>query len=62
MEWMPVDPEEMELRRDLDYIASLRMIGEGSPVYDYEEHEVSDMKGPSRIDGYHEDELPNAYQ
>lgn len=28
----PVDPEEMEMRQNLDLIASLNMIGEGGPV------------------------------
>lgn len=29
----PIDPEEMAMRKDLDVIASLNMIGEGGPVY-----------------------------
>ena len=33
----PIDPEEMAMRKDLDVIASLNMIGEGGPVYNLEE-------------------------
>lgn len=62
MEQMPVDPAEMELRRNLDVIASLRMIGEGAPVFDYEEPEAFEGKDSNRLEGYHEDELPSAYQ
>lgn len=56
----PVDPTEMERRRDLDYIASLDMIGEGAPV-----HYASDESGNKRrteAAGYDESELPPAYQ
>jgi hypothetical protein len=34
-----VDPREMELRRDKDFIASLNMVGEGAPVYEAENEE-----------------------
>ena len=29
-----IEPEEMERRHNKDFIASLKMIGEGGPVYD----------------------------
>ncbi|MDI2589800.1 MULTISPECIES: hypothetical protein [unclassified Psychrobacillus] len=35
----PVDPEEMAMRKNWDVIASLNMIGEGGPVYNFEEKE-----------------------
>ena len=34
MNRLPVDPEEMARRHDEDYIASLRMVGEGAPIFD----------------------------
>lgn len=33
----PIDPEELAMRKDLDVIASLNMIGEGGPVHNLEE-------------------------
>lgn len=30
----PIDSAEMAKRQDLDFIASLKMVGEGSPHYD----------------------------
>ncbi|MFJ8064236.1 hypothetical protein ACIQYS_06370 [Psychrobacillus sp. NPDC096426] len=36
----PIDPEEMAMRKDLDVIASLNMIGEGCPDYNLEEEKV----------------------
>ena len=38
-----VDPEEMSMRRDLDVIASLNMIGEGGPSYILE-NEIEEKK------------------
>ncbi|WP_391120233.1 hypothetical protein [Psychrobacillus sp. L3] len=35
----PVDPEEMAMRKNLDLIASLNMIGEGGPAPSQEEEE-----------------------
>ena len=35
MNRLPVDPEEMARRHDEDYIASLRMVGEGAPIFDF---------------------------
>ena len=34
MSHLPIDPEEMARRQDKDYIDSLKMIGEGGPVFD----------------------------
>lgn len=52
-----IDPEEMEKRRNEDYIASLKMVGEGSPRYDPIEgkEDVEEMQ-----DGH--DKLPETYQ
>lgn len=33
----PIDEEEMAMRKNLDVIASLNMIGEGGPVYQIDE-------------------------
>ncbi|QTD39890.1 hypothetical protein [Sporosarcina sp. Te-1] len=60
MERMPVDPAEMERRRDLDYIASLDMIGEGAPVH-YPSDEASVDRRKEAV-GFDESELPPAYQ
>lgn len=56
MERHAMDPSEMELRKNEDYIASLGMIGEGAPDYEAVE--------PKRIEpeGFNEKELPSAYQ
>jgi len=37
MERLSVESSEMELRRNKDFIAKLKMIGEGSPIYDSSE-------------------------
>lgn len=34
MERLPIEPSEMELRHNQDYIDKLNMIGEGGPIYD----------------------------
>lgn len=44
-----VDPKEMELRQNKDFMASLDMVGEGSPIYHLDTEEsavepVSDNK------------------
>ncbi|WP_432362290.1 hypothetical protein [Sporosarcina sp. UB5] len=57
MERVFIDPYEMELRKDLDYIASLEMIGEGSPVH-YPMYE----KRLKEVDGFEPNELPQVYQ
>jgi len=55
MNYSPIDPEEMALRQDKDFIDSLKMVGEGGPSFysfnnDDEEGEDNDR------------ELPRAYQ
>lgn len=56
MNQFPIDPEEMALRQDLDFIASKQMIGEGAPSYDsFNYNEDSDAEDEER-------ELPRAYQ
>lgn len=56
MERLPIEPAEMELRKNSDFIAAQKMIGEGGPVYDYELKPQLEKKGLS------EDELPEYYQ
>ena len=34
MERLSVESSEMELRHNMDFIAKLKMIGEGGPIYD----------------------------
>jgi len=54
MNRLPIDEEEMALRRDEDYIASLKMIGEGGASfgpYDWDEDESATEK-----------KLPDVYQ
>ena len=60
MEHMPVDPTEMERRRDLDYIASLEMVGEGAPDYEVGDNRFAKRRNEEA--GYDERELPPAYQ
>lgn len=56
MHQIPIDPEEMALRQDLDFIASKEMIGEGAPSYDaFMYNEDDEAEGDER-------ELPRAYQ
>ncbi|MFJ7970371.1 hypothetical protein [Psychrobacillus sp. NPDC096389] len=40
----PIDPEELAMRKDLDVIASLNMIGEGGPVYNLEEEKENSIE------------------
>ena len=56
MERLPIDPSEMELRKNKDFIAAQKMIGEGGPVYEYYEEPKEEPRG------YTEDELPEYYQ
>lgn len=56
MNHLPVDPEEMARRHDEDYIASLRMVGEGAPIFD------SFAKDESEEVRIEERELPETYQ
>ncbi|HEX5564940.1 MAG TPA: hypothetical protein VFX34_08265 [Sporosarcina sp.] len=57
MERVFIDPQEMELRQDLDFIASLEMIDEGSPV-----HYPQYAKNMKEAAGFYPNELPQAYQ
>lgn len=60
-----VDPAEMKLRRDLDFIASLRMVGEGAPVFtDMTKREpaVNKPEENEKPQGFNEEELPRDYQ
>ncbi len=57
MERVFIDPYEMELRQDPDYIASLEMIDEGSPVH-YPEY----SKNSKEAAGFDPKELPQTYQ
>ncbi|WP_185907825.1 hypothetical protein [Psychrobacillus soli] len=47
----PIDSEEMAMRKNLDVIASLNMIGEGGPVYNLEEEK--NEKQDSTETNYH---------
>ena len=51
MDHSQLESEEMHRRQDEDYIASLKMIGEGGPVYEIEEEDhlkdvIKDVKLP----------------
>jgi hypothetical protein len=62
MEHLPIDPAEVELRHNRDFIDSMRMVGEGAPVYEhYEEDEPAKKKERERSD-FGEEELPRDYQ
>ncbi|CAM3239986.1 hypothetical protein FITA111629_11930 [Filibacter tadaridae] len=56
MEQLPVDQTEMELRKDQDFNALLKMIGEGSPI-----HEIH-METMDQLRDFQEHELPPEYQ
>lgn len=56
MERQFIDPTEMELRRDEDFIASLGMVGEGAPDYETARPKRSEPEG------FDEEDLPAAYQ
>lgn len=60
MSHLPIDPEEMAKRLDEDVNAALKMIGEGSPVYESYPHVSDDViegKSPAK-----ERDLPETYQ
>ena len=62
MERLPIEPAEVELRNNRDFIASLGMIGEGAPIYElFEEDEPAVKKGQEQSD-FDEEELPRDYQ
>ena len=54
MERFPIDPEEMARRHDEDYIASLKMVGEGAPIFDARAKEADEQ--------LQDQELPETYQ
>lgn len=54
MNRLPIDEEEMARRRDEDYIASLKMIGEGGPSYE--------SFGLGEEEPVIENDLPDVYQ
>lgn len=59
MERQFIDPVEMERRQDPDFIASLEMIDEGSPVH----YPVDDRKMKLKeASGFDASELPKTYQ
>lgn len=60
MERLPVESSEMELRRDKDFIAKLKMIGEGGPIY--EQYEVLEKKREESDVFEDVDQLPRDYQ
>jgi len=53
---LPVDPEEMLLRQDEDFIASLKMVGEGAPSFN------SFINDEDEESSNEDRELPRAYQ
>ena len=60
MERLPIESSEMELRRNKDFIAKLKMIGEGGPIYDqYEMLEKRREESDVFEDG---EKLPRDYQ
>ena len=60
MERLPIESSEMELRSNEDFIAKLKMIGEGGPIYEqYEMLEKSREKSGSFEDA---EKLPRDYQ
>ncbi|WP_318616187.1 hypothetical protein [Sporosarcina sp. YIM B06819] len=62
MERLPIDPVEVELRHNRDFIDSMRMIAEGAPIYErFEEDEPVEKKWRERGD-FGAEELPRDYQ
>lgn len=62
MEHIPIDPAEMALRQNRDFIASMRMIAEGAPVYECFEEDEPVMKKRQELSDFSEEELPRDYQ
>ncbi len=62
MEGLPVDPAEQELRKNQDFIDSLKMIGEGGPIYELPEEDDSVIKKRNESHGFDEKDLPRDYQ
>lgn len=42
-----LDPKEMDLRKNKEYMASLDMIGEGAPIYQKDIDEYEDIRESS---------------
>ncbi|MFD1929703.1 hypothetical protein ACFSFY_16815 [Sporosarcina siberiensis] len=61
MDHSQVDPKEMEMRQNKDYIASLKMVGEGAPVYDFDREEAFYEKKPNE-EADADIKLPRDYQ
>lgn len=60
MERLPIESSEMKLRTNKDFIAKLKMIGEGGPIYEqYEMLEKRREKSDSFDD---RKKLPRDYQ
>ncbi|GKV68478.1 hypothetical protein NCCP2716_09760 [Sporosarcina sp. NCCP-2716] len=59
MERHHIHPDEMNLRSDLDHIASLHMIGEGAPDFS---KRIAHRPAPPPEYGFDEHELPRDYQ
>ncbi|MEK5036583.1 hypothetical protein [Sporosarcina sp. FSL K6-3457] len=62
MERLPIDPAEVELRQNRDFIASMKMIGEGAPIYERYEEDEPVMKKRQERDGFDVEDLPRDYQ
>jgi hypothetical protein len=60
MERLPIESSEMELRRDKDFIAKLKMIGEGGPIY--EQYEMLEKKREESDVFEDIEKLPRDYQ
>ncbi|MFJ7935220.1 hypothetical protein [Sporosarcina sp. NPDC096371] len=62
MERLPIDPAELELRKNQDFIASQKMIGEGGPIYEQFEEDEPVIKKLRERNGFSGEELPRDYQ
>jgi hypothetical protein len=60
MERLPIESSEMELRRNKDFIAKLKMIGEGGPIY--EQYEILEKKREESHVFEDVEKLPRDYQ
>jgi len=60
MERLPIESSEMELRSNKDFIAKLKMIGEGGPIY--EQYEMLDKKREESDSFEEAEKLPRDYQ
>ena len=60
MERLPIESSEMELRRNKDFIAKLKMIGEGGPIY--EQSEILEKRREESHVFEDTEKLPRDYQ